>query len=80
MLLKTNIGKDFKKEELVFIPLGGVGEIGMNCYLYHFEDNWIMIDLGVTFKDDKVKNADLILPDIEYITEKKDKLKAIILF
>ena len=79
MLLKTNIGKDFKKEELVFIPLGGVGEIGMNCYLYHFEDNWIMIDLGVTFKDEKVKNADLILPDIEYITKKKDKLKAIIL-
>ena len=35
------------KNELIFIPLGGSGEIGMNCNLYHFEGSWIMVDLGV---------------------------------
>ena len=37
--------KGFNKKDLHFIPLGGTGEIGMNCYLYHYNDSWLMIDL-----------------------------------
>ena len=70
---------DFKKEDLLFLPLGGAGEIGMNCYLYHFMDQWLMIDLGITFKDDRVESADLILPDIDFIIKRIDKLSGIIL-
>ena len=39
----------FSKNELIFLPLGGSGEIGMNCNLYHYDGSWIMIDLGVMF-------------------------------
>ena len=70
---------DFKKEDLLFLPLGGAGEIGMNCYLYHYMDQWLMIDLGITFKDDRVESADLILPDIDFIIKRKDKLSGIVL-
>ena len=70
---------DFKKEDLLFLPLGGVGEIGMNCYLYHYMDQWLMIDLGITFKDDRVESADLILPNIDFIIKRKDKLSGIVL-
>ena len=78
--MKTNnFNSSFKKEDLIFLPLGGSGEIGMNCNLYHYKDNWLMIDLGITFRDERIENADLVLPDIQYIIERKKKLKAIIL-
>ena len=44
------------KKGLFFLPLGGVGEIGANCYLYSCDDSWIMIDLGVSFADEKPIN------------------------
>ena len=42
---------DLPKNELLFLPLGGSGEIGMNCNLYHYNGKWLLIDLGVTFND-----------------------------
>ena len=52
------------KEELLFCPLGGSGEIGMNMNLYAYgkEDNqkWIIVDMGVTFADDSIPGIDLI--------------------
>ncbi len=72
-----------KKNELIFCPLGGSGEIGMNMNLYAYgtEDNqkWIIIDMGVTFADDSVPGVDLIFPDTGFIEEKKNDLLGIVL-
>jgi ribonuclease J len=71
------------KEELIFCPLGGSGEIGMNMNLYAYgkEDNqkWIIVDIGVTFADDSIPGIDLIFPDPGFILEKKDDLLGIVL-
>ncbi len=72
-----------KKNELVFCPLGGSGEIGMNMNLYAYgsEENkkWIIIDMGVTFADDSIPGVDLIIPDAGFIIDKKDDLLGIVL-
>ena len=49
----------YSKDNLIFVPLGGSGEIGMNCNLIHFKNHWIMIDLGVTFNDNELGAYDL---------------------
>ena len=71
------------KEELLFCPLGGSGEIGMNMNLYAYgkEDNqkWIIVDLGVTFADDSIPGIDLIMPDPGFIIDKKDDLLGLVL-
>ena len=71
------------KNELIFCPLGGSGEIGanMNLYAYGPEDNqkWIIVDMGVTFADDSLPGIDLIYPDPGFILEKKDNLLGIVL-
>ena len=70
-------------EELIFCPLGGSGEIGMNMNLYAYgkEDNqkWIIVDMGVTFADDTIPGVDLIMPDPGFIIDKKDDLLGIVL-
>ena len=72
-----------KKEELLFCPLGGSGEIGMNMNLYAYgtteNKKWIVVDMGVTFADDSIPGIDLILPDPGFIIDKKDDLLGIIL-
>ncbi len=71
------------KEELIFCPLGGSGEIGgnMNLYAYGSEENqkWIIVDTGVSFADDSVPGVDLIYPDPGFIIDKKDDLLGIVL-
>ena len=71
------------KEELIFCPLGGSGEIGMNMNLFAYgnESNqkWIVVDTGVTFADDSVPGVDLIYPDPGYIIDKKNDLLGIVL-
>ena len=71
------------KEELLFCPLGGSGEIGMNMNLYAYgkENNrkWIVVDMGVTFADDSIPGIDLIMPDPGFIIDKKDDLLGIVL-
>ena len=70
------------KDELIYCPLGGAGEIGMNMNLYGFgkEDNhkWIIIDLGVTFADDSMPGIDLIFPDTGFIESRKENLLGIV--
>ena len=72
-----------KSDELVFLPLGGVGEIGMNLALYGFgpaaKREWIMVDCGVTFAGPDLPGVDLVLPDISYVVEHKKNLKGIII-
>ncbi|HUC61346.1 MAG TPA: ribonuclease J [Alphaproteobacteria bacterium] len=63
--------------ELLFVPLGGAGEIGMNLNLYAYGDEWVMVDLGVTFADQP--GLDVIMPDPAFIVERRDKLLGIVL-
>ena len=71
------------KNELLFCPLGGSGEIGMNMNLFGYglpgDHKWIMVDIGVTFADDTLPGVDLIYPDPGFILDKKENLLAIIL-
>ena len=71
------------KEELLFCPLGGSGEIGMNLNLYAYgkEDNqkWIAVDMGVTFADDSIPGIDLIYPDPGFLIDQKKDLLGIVL-
>ena len=57
----------FDKKEFIFIPIGGSEEIGMNANLYHYNDNWILIDLGISFPDETNLGVDVILPDFEFV-------------
>lgn len=69
-------------DRLIYLPLGGAGEIGMNAYVYGYgkpgEERLILVDLGVTFPDmDGSPGVDLIMPDIAWLAERKDRLDAI---
>ena len=66
-------------EELLFLALGGSGEIGMNVNLYGCRGKWLMADLGLTFADSDYPGVDLILPDLEFIEERMDDLVGIVL-
>ncbi len=70
------------KDRLIYLPLGGAGEIGMNAYVYGYgpkgAERLILVDLGVTFPDmDTTPGVDLILPDISWLAENADRLEAI---
>ena len=64
---------------LWFVPLGGSGEIGMNLNLYACDGQWIMVDLGVTFGDESIPGVDVVMPDPDFIAERKDKLIGLVL-
>ena len=72
-----------KQNELVFLPLGGSGEIGMNLNLFGFgpehRRKWILVDLGVTFGGPETPGVDIIMPDISFIEERKKDLLGIVL-
>ena len=70
---------EFVEDELIFLPLGGAGEIGMNLNLYGFAGQWLMVDLGVTFADDHVPGVDLITPDPTFIAARRDNLAGLII-
>src|SRR5579883_1035639 len=69
--------------DLVFLPLGGIGEIGLNVYLYGLgpvEDRqWLMIDLGITFPDDTEPGVDVVLPDLRFIEVERKSLAGILI-
>jgi ribonuclease J len=71
-------------DELVFLALGGIGEIGMNCYLYGLGPadarQWLMVDLGITFPEgENDPGVDVILPDLRFIEEERANLAGIVL-
>jgi ribonuclease J len=72
-----------KKEEFIFCPLGGSGEIGMNMNLFAYGNpgnrKWIIVDIGVTFADDTIPGIDLIYADPGFIKDKKDDLEGLVL-
>ena len=66
-------------KELLFLALGGSGEIGMNVNLYGCDGKWIMVDLGMTFADPAYPGVELILPDLTFIEERRDDLLGVVL-
>src|SRR3546814_1337000 len=66
-------------KELLFLALGGSGEIGMNANLYGCDGKWIMADLGVTFGSHDYPGIDIVMPDLEFIEDRKKDLLGIIL-
>ena len=69
-------------ERLIYLPLGGAGEIGMNAYVYGYgmpgKERLILVDLGVAFPDmDGSPGVDLIMADISWLTARLDRLEAI---
>ncbi len=66
-------------DELIFLPLGGSGEIGMNVNLYGCRGKWIMCDLGMTFADPSLPGVELVLPDLQFIEERRDDLLGVLL-
>ena len=72
------------RDELVFMALGGIGEIGMNCYLYGLgppdDRQWLMVDLGITFPEgENDPGIDVILPDLRFIEEERASLAGLVL-
>ena len=66
-------------KELLFLALGGSGEIGMNVNLYGCDGKWLMLDLGLTFADSDTPGVDLILPELEFIEKRRKDLVGIVL-
>ncbi|AIL65960.1 Ribonuclease J 1 [Rickettsiales bacterium Ac37b] len=67
------------KNDLLFVPLGGSGEIGLNLNLYFYQGKWLMIDMGAGFADDTLPGIDMITPDISFIVKHKKDLLGIVL-
>ena len=68
-----------RKESLRIIPLGGLGEIGKNITAIEYEDEIIVIDCGLSFPDEDMYGIDLVIPDIKYLLDNKDKVKGLFL-
>ena len=67
------------KDDLYFLPLGGSGEIGMNLNLYKTQGKWLMVDCGISFADTYLPGIDLIMPNTNYIEQRRDKLVGLII-
>ncbi len=68
-----------RKVSLRIIPLGGLGEIGKNITAIEYEDEIIVIDCGISFPDEDMYGIDLVIPDIKYLLDNKDKVKGLFL-
>ncbi len=67
-----------KADELLFVPLGGTGEVGMNAYLYGHAGAWLLVDFGLGFADERQPGVDLLLPDPAFLVERADKLVGLV--
>lgn len=72
---------DFKKfkDDLLFVPLGGSNEIGMNLNLYHFGGKWLMVDCGIGFAGEWLPGVDIVVPDVSFIAERKEDLLGLVI-
>jgi ribonuclease J len=66
-------------DELLFLALGGAGEIGMNLNLYGHAGKWLMVDLGIAFGDDTMPGIEVVMPDPAFIEERRENLAGIVL-
>ncbi|CVK18218.1 MULTISPECIES: ribonuclease J [Sporomusa] len=68
-----------KNEKLLIIPLGGLGEIGKNMTVFRYGDDIIIVDSGLAFPEEDMLGIDLVIPDMSYLFDNKDKIKAVVL-
>ena len=66
-------------QDLMFVPLGGSGEIGMNANLFHYQDQWLMVDLGISFPDETMPGIDVVLPDLSFIEKRRKSLAGLVI-
>ena len=71
-------GININDNDLIFVPLGGSNEIGMNMNLYHFAGKWIIVDLGISFGDDTMPGVDVLVPDPNFIESQRENLLGIV--
>jgi ribonuclease J len=77
--LQSGLRPDYREANaLYFVPLGGAGEIGMNLNVYGYQDDWLIIDCGVTFGDDSQPGVEVVMPDPGFIAERRDRLLGIV--
>ncbi|MGE0754752.1 MAG: ribonuclease J [Alphaproteobacteria bacterium] len=67
------------KDDLLFVPLGGSNEIGMNLNLYTIGGKWLMVDCGIGFAGDYLPGVEVVVPDISFIAERKDDLLGLVI-
>jgi ribonuclease J len=67
------------EEQLLFVPLGGTGEIGLNLNLYGLDGRWLMVDLGICFADESLPGVEIVLPDPSFIAERSEDLCGLVL-
>ncbi|RZI47611.1 ribonuclease J [Rickettsiales endosymbiont of Peranema trichophorum] len=71
---------NFSKDDLLFLPLGGAGEIGLNCYLYHDRGKWLIIDLGLGFADPlHFPGVSILVPNVDFLIKHKKDIAGLVL-
>ena len=76
---KSSQNADIDKQIVRLIPLGGMREIGKNCYAYEYGDEIILIDTGIAFPDDNMPGVDVIIPDFSWLEKNRERVKALFL-
>lgn len=66
------------KESLFFVPLGGANEIGMNLNAYYLDGKWLLVDLGIGFVDDHYPGIEIMVPDIDFLLERKEDILGLV--
>lgn len=79
VLPQLNNNQTNNNQTLKLIPLGGVGDVTKNMYIYEYGNDIILVDCGVGFPDEGMPGVDLVIPDISYLRDKKDKVRAILI-
>ena len=66
-----------RKDKLQIIPLGGLGEIGKNMTIFQYGDDIVVLDAGLAFPENDMLGVDIVIPDMTYLIENKDKVRAV---